>query len=326
MQWLKLIARISVTGLLVMGASIASVAQLSTDARAAIPHDVQQLIVIDYKAMQNSVAATNLRDRVTLPELKQFEEALRKAGLNENHDVEQLAYVLFRPQGKSQNEDAADAPLKSVGIAQGQFPVPEMLAGFRKQKIKATLIRTNKVYPLARTGMVLCFVDTSTMVFGDPEAVKAALDAHDSAAPSLLTNAPMMDAMRSVDTEPLWSILDSKGTEFMMKQMLGPAGSITGFASIQKRLQACWYSMDFQHGATFDLTISTDDSFTAAAISSLLNAAVTVRKMSGSDAEKQALSATSIGSDAGRLSVHFAASDTEFDALLHSTFFQGMLS
>ena len=35
-------------------------AQLSTDARGAIPHDVQQLVVIDYRAMQNSSSAATL--------------------------------------------------------------------------------------------------------------------------------------------------------------------------------------------------------------------------------------------------------------------------
>jgi len=38
----------------------------------------------------------------------------------------------------------------------------------------------------------------------------------------------MMDAMNSVDSEPLWSILDQKGTQTMMKQVLGePARSPT---------------------------------------------------------------------------------------------------
>jgi len=36
-------------------------AQLSTDARSAIPREVQQLVVIDYKAMQNSPSAMDLR-------------------------------------------------------------------------------------------------------------------------------------------------------------------------------------------------------------------------------------------------------------------------
>ena len=63
--------------------------------------------------------------------------------------------------------------------------------------------------------------------------------------------------------------------------------------------------MDFQHGVKFDLTIQTGDSFTAATVSSLLTAAVMLRKMSGSETEKQALSATSIGSDSGKLAYSF---------------------
>jgi len=302
---------------LAMGSS-AQAAQLSTDARGAVPHEVQQLVVIDYRAMQNSTAAMELRDRVMPPELKQFDEALRKSGLNDNHDVEQLAFALFRPRESGEDLD-------TVGIAQGQFSVQDIVANFRKQKLKATLVRTNKVYPLAKTGMVVCFVDPSTMVFGSSEAVGKALDARDGIAASMLSNAAMMDAMKTVDYESLWSILDQKGTQIMMRQVLGEAGSVTDFESVRKRLVASWYGMDFQHGVKFDLTISTGDSFAAATISSLLNAAVVLRKMSSSDAEKQALTETSIGSDAGRLAIHFAASDADFNSLLQSPLFQSMV-
>ncbi len=293
-------------------------AQLSTDARSAIPHEVQQLVVIDYRAMQNSTAAMDLRDRVMPPELKAFDEALRKSGLNDNHDVEQLAFALFRPK------DGGDQ-LDTVGVAQGQFSTPDIIANFRKQKVKATLVRTNKVYPMGKSGMVVCFTDPSTMVFGTSEAVEKALDARDGIAPSLLSNAAMMDAMRTVDYEPLWSILDQKGTQIMMRQVLGEAGSVTDFETVRKRLVASWYSMDFQHGVKFDLTISTGDSFAAATISSLLNAAVLVRKMGGSDAEKAALAATSIASDSGKLSIHFSTTDAEFNSLLQSPLFQSMV-
>jgi hypothetical protein len=163
------------------------------------------------------------------------------------------------------------------------------------------------------------------MVFGDLDAVSKALDARDGLSPNVLTNAPMMDAMNSVDSEPLWSILDQKGTQTMMKQVLGEAGSLTDFESVQKRLIASWYSMNFQHGVKFDLTISTGDTFAAATLSSLLTAALTLRKMSGSDAEKEALSATSISSDSGRLSIHFATSDAEFNSLLQSPLFKGIV-
>jgi hypothetical protein len=178
---------------------------------------------------------------------------------------------------------------------------------------------------MTKSGMVLCFVDPSTMVFGQKDAVTKALDARDGVIQSLLSNGAMMDAMRSVDSEPLWSILDAKGTQTMMKQLLGEAGSVTDFETVQKRLESSWYSMNFQHGVKFDLTISTGDSFTAATVSSLMTAAVMLRKMSGSDTEKQALSATSIASDSGRLTIHFATTDGQFVSLLQSPLFQSMV-
>jgi hypothetical protein len=329
----------------------ASAAQLSTDARTAIPHDVQQLVAIDYRIMQNSPAAMDLRARVMPPELKQFDEALSKfaviekepaagkagaadaksapaatEGVTIDEYVDQLAFALFRPRssGSASGSGSGDE-VQMLGIAQGQFPFDDIMANFKRKSVKASAVRTNKIYPMGKSGMVFCFVDPSTMVFGGTDAVKAALDARDGIASNLLTNGPMMDAMKSVDSEPLWSILDQKGTQTMMSQILGQAGPLTDFQTVQKRLTGSWYSMDFQNGVKFDLTIATGDSFAAATVSSLLNAAIVYRKVSGSDAEKQALNATDITSEAGRLTIHFATSETEFASLLQSPLFQSMV-
>jgi hypothetical protein len=310
--------KVSIPALLFAAAGSLPAAQLSTETRTAIPHDVQQLVAIDYHVMENSPSAMDLRARVMPPELKRFEEALQKSGLNENHDVEQLVFALFRTKSDGDQLD-------TVGVAQGQFSVTDITASFRKQQLKSKLVRTNRVWPLAKTGMVVCFINPSTMVFGDEDAVNKSLDARDGLAPNMLTNTTLMDAMKSVDSEPLWSILDQKGTQTMMKQVLGEAGSLADFESIQKRLLASWYSMNFQHGVKFDLTISTGDTFAAATLSSLLTVALTVRKTSGSETEKHALSATSISSDSGRLSIHFATSDAEFSSLLQSPLFGGIV-
>jgi hypothetical protein len=293
-------------------------AQLSSDARSAIPHEVQQMVVIDYRIMQNSSSAMALRGQVMPPELKQLEEALRKSGLNDNNDLEQLAFVLYRA-GTSSDD------LHTVGIAQGQFPVEDVLANFRKQKVKATVVRTNKIYPMGKTGMSVVFLDESTMVFGGLQALKEVLDVRDGLQPSVLTNGQVMDSMRSVDNEPLWSILDQKGTQTMMKQVLGQAGSVADFDTVKKHMVASYYTMNFQHGVKFDLSVVTGDNFAAATVSSLLNAAVLYQKMSGSDSEKQALDDTKISSSAGVLGVHFATSDTQFSSLLKSPMFQSMV-
>jgi hypothetical protein len=302
-----------------VGAALpASAAQLNNDARAAIPREVQQLVVVDYRAMQESQSAMQLRERVMPPELKQFDDALRKSGLNDNHDVDSLAFALYRLSG-------ATDQLETVGIAQGQFAVDELVANFRRQRVRATVVRTNRIFPMGKTGMVLCFVDASTMVFGSMTAVKQSLDVRDGMAQSLLNNGTMMEEMRNVDSDPLWSILDAKGTQTMMRGVLGEAGSVADYESVRKRLLGSWYSMNFQHGVRFDLTLSTGDTFAAATLSSLLNAAVLYRRVSGSEAEKAAMAETDVSSHSGRLTVHFASSDAQFNSLLRSTLFQSMV-
>jgi hypothetical protein len=304
--------------LLAVAAVAAPAAQLSTDARSAIPHDVQQMVAIDYRIMQNSSAAMELRGQVMPPELKQLEEALKKSGLNDNNDLEQLAFVLYRTNASAEE-------VRTVGIAQGQFPIDDVLAYFKKQKLKATVVRSNKIYPMGKTGMSVVFLDESTMIFGGLQAVKDSLDARDGISPNLLTNGQVMDSMRTVDNEPLWSVLDQKGTQTMMKQVLGEAGSVADFDTVKKRMVASWYTMNFQHGVKFDLSVVTGDNFAAATVSSLLNAAVLYKKMSGTDTDKQALDETVINSNQGRLDVHFASSDSQFNTLLKSPMFQSML-
>jgi hypothetical protein len=315
---LKILSLVSVAGAALALSVPAVGVELSGDARAAIPHDLQQLVVVDYRAMQNSEAAMQLKDRVMPSDLRQFDDAVQKSGINDNHDVDSLAFILYRTSPTSDD-------LETVGIAQGQFPVEDLLANFRKQKVRATVIRSNRIYPMGKTGMVLCFVDPSTMVFGSSEAVKQALDARDGFAPSMLTNGPIMDAMKSVDSEPLWSVLDQKGTQTLMRNLLGQAGSVTDYDSVRKRLVSSWYTMDFQHGVKFDLTITTGDTFAAATVSSLLNAAALYKKMSGTDAEKAALSATDISASAGQLQVHFETTESQFDSLLKSPLFQSVI-
>src|ERR1035441_1637757 len=198
MKLLKAIVGVSISALFVAVGLPLQAAQLATDARTAVPHEVQQLVVIDYRAMQNSTAAMGLRDRVMPPELKQFDEALRKSGLNGSADfdqlVEQLAFALFRTQ--TSTGDSGDQ-LATVGIAQGQFPLQDILANMRKQKIKPTLVRANKLYAMGKTGMVACFVDSSTMVFGSADTGGKALDARGGVASHLLANSSMMAAMKA---------------------------------------------------------------------------------------------------------------------------------
>ena len=91
-----------------MTGSVMQASQLSGDARASIPKDVQQIIVVDYKAMQNSPAAMQLKDRVLPPELKRLETALRTSGLKVDQDCETLAFAAFRAGSGTPNRTSTD--------------------------------------------------------------------------------------------------------------------------------------------------------------------------------------------------------------------------
>jgi hypothetical protein len=267
--------------------------------------------------MQNSPAAMDLKSRILPPELKQLEQALKSSGFNENHDVDELAFAAYRT-GEGDN-------VRIVGIAQGQFSLADILANFKKNKVKPVLYRTNKLYPMGSSGMQVVFLNPTTMVFGSSDSLKPSLDSRDGLAPNLLTNQEMLGQMAGVDTEPLWSILDQKGTQYMMRGLLGEASQLTDYDQIKKRLLGSRYTMSFQNGVKFSLDVATPDTFTAATLSSLLNAAAMYKKVSGTATEKQAVDDITIDSSAGQLQVRFASSDSQFSALLQSPLFQSVV-
>jgi hypothetical protein len=127
--------------------------------------------------------------------------------------------------------------------------------------------------------------------------------------------------MTNVDSAPVWSILDQQGTQNMMRSALGDASKIADYESIKKRIMGSRYTMSFNNGVNFDLTVVTSDSVTAGTMSSLVKAGILYKKMSATPAEKVAVDNTTVDSDGSNLSVHFKASDQQFQSLMHSELF-----
>jgi hypothetical protein len=290
-------------------------AQLGQDARAAIPKNVTQVIVVDYHAMQNSPAAMEMKAKILPRELKQLEQALNSSGLNENRDIDELAFASFK--------DGSGVHI--VGVAQGQFSPEDILAGLRKHKVKSTLYRKNEIYPMGQDGMLVSFLSPTTMIFGLKDALTSALDARDGMAPNFLSNNAMLDQMKSVDTEPVWSILDEEGTQFMMRSVLGDAAQLADYDNVKKRLLSSRYSMNFDNGVKFNLDVTTPDTISAATMASLMNAAALYTRMSGTATEKLFVDGMTIDSSGGVLDVSFVASNTQFTSLVNSDLFQSVV-
>jgi hypothetical protein len=300
-----------------MAPTFASAAQLSSDAKSAIPKDVQQLIVVDYRAMQNSSAAMDLKDRVLPPELKRLETALKSSGLKVDQDADVLAFAAFR--------DPGGQGTRIVGIAQGQFHNREIMASFVKNKVKPYVLRNNSIYPMGSNGMSVVFVNQTTMIFGDRDSVKEAMDARDGMVANFLTNGDMISDMGVVDSKAVWSLLDAKGTQTMMKGVLGDAAQLADYDTVKNRMKSSRYTMDFQNGVKFDMAVVMSDTITAATAATLMKGVSIMRKTSGSPLEKSALDQTTIDSNSGTLTVSYSSSDSQFVSLLTSPLFQSVV-
>jgi hypothetical protein len=302
---------------LVLAAASCAAAQLSSDAKAAIPRDVQQIIVVDYRAMQNSTAAMELKDRVLPPELKRLETALKTSGLKVDQDADVLTFAAFRDSGAQGS--------RIVGIAQGQFHTREIMANFTKSKTKPVVLRNNNIYPMGQNGMSVAFLNQTTMVFGDREAVKTALDARDGLTANILSNGDMTNEMLSVEQRAVWSLLDQKGTQTMMRSVLGEAAQLADYDTVRNRMKSSRYTMDFQNGVKFDMAVVMSDTMTAATCATLLKGVSLLKKNQGSPLEKSALDQTTIDSNSGTLTVSYSSSDSQFATLLTSPLFQSVV-
>jgi hypothetical protein len=301
---------------LALSATLLPAAQLSSDAKAAIPKDIQQIIVVDYRAMQNSPAAMELKDRVLPPELKRLETALKTSGLKVDQDADILTFAAFR-------EGATGTRI--VGVAQGQFHTREIMANFVKNKTKPVALRNNNIYPMGQNGMSVAFLNQTTMVFGDREAVKAALDARDGLAPNFLQNGDMTNEMLAVEQRAVWSLLDQKGTQTMMRSVLGEAAQLADYDTVRNRMKSSRYTMDFQNGVKFDMAVVMSDTMTAATCATLLKGVSLMKKTQGTPLEKSALDETTIDSNSGTLTVSYSSSDSQFASLLSSPLFQSVV-
>jgi hypothetical protein len=188
------------------------------------------------------------------------------------------------------------------------------------QKMKPTKYRNSNIYSMDG-GMVMTFLDDSTLLFGDSSAVKFALDTRDGEVLNVDTNATMSDMMSSVDSSPVWSILDQQGTQNVMRSALGDASKIADYDTLKKRLLGSRYTMNFTSGVNFDLTVVSSDSVSAATLSSLVKAGLLYKKMSASAAEKAAMDNTTVDSDGSNVQFHFKSSDQQFQSLMHSDLF-----
>ena len=124
------------------------------------------------------------------------------------------------------------------------------------------------------------------------------------------------------DTRAVWSLLDQKGTQAMMKSVLGEASQLADYDTVKNRMRSSRYTMDFANGVKFNMAVVMSDTMTAATAATLMKGMAILKKTGGSPLEKTAMDDTTIESNSGTLTVEYSSSDSQFANLLTSPLFQ----
>jgi hypothetical protein len=301
--------KICLTSLLL--ASVAYAMPLNSSARTCIPADLLQLISVDYRALKDSPTAMALKQQLMPDNIKQFEAALKNIGIDPDKDVDTLVFASFR---------AGKQGVRGIGVASGPFNMKTVLKKMKLEHFTPKKYGNSLIYPMDG-GLVMSFLDDSSLLFGDPTGIRAALDTKDGQTLGLDTNGNMADMMTNVDSASVWSILDQQGTQNALHSAMGDASKIADYETIKKRLMGSRYAMNFNSGVTFDMTVVTSDSTTASTVSSLLKGYMLYKKVSATPAEKVAVENTSVDSDGQNVQVRFKANDQQFQSLMHSELF-----
>ena len=296
---------------LLLSATAGLAMPIASSARALVPSEIQQLIGVDYRALKDSPTAMALKQQVLPDNLKELESALKGIGIDAEHDLDQLNFASFRTEKKG---------IQTIGVAAGSFSAKAVLKKMKLKKITATKYGTASIYPMDN-GLVMTFLDDNTLAFGTEASLKSALDTRDGKRPSLDSNPEMAEQMAAVDGAAVWSILDQKGTQSMMYSAMGDASKVGDYETLKKRILASRYTMNFQSGVNFDLSVLTSEAMTAATLSTLFKGVMLYKKMNASPVEKTALDATTVDSDSANLQLHFKSDDQKFQALMHSPLF-----
>jgi len=196
---------------------------IASSARSMVPSDIQQMIGVDYRALKDSPTAMALKQQVLPDNLKELETALKGIGIDTEHDLDQLNFASFRTEKKG---------IQTIGVAAGSFSAKAVLKKLKLKKIAATKYGTASIYPMDN-GLVMTFMDDNTLAFGTEASLRSALDTRDGKRPSLDSNPTMTEEMAAVDSAPVWSILDQKGTQAMMFSALGDAAKVADYETLK---------------------------------------------------------------------------------------------
>ena len=224
----------------------------AADALAMFPSDTQQFAFSDLSQLRSIPQFPLILNSLVGPQLRSLQAALKPAGIDTTHDVQQLVLGWRAGAGAS----------RFFGIAEGNFNPDNVQQYFVNQRVPMQAYQGYYLYPAGsgspRTELFVTFLNSSTAAFGDQEDLKALIDVQNNSRSSLQTNDDFTRWEGDLDgTAPQWGIATGPAAANQAIPWLTAGKNVPGnLSALMGPVKAVLYRVNWSQGEGVSLHLS----------------------------------------------------------------------
>lgn len=280
-----------------------------------MPASTRQVVSVDYHRIASDPVAQQLEGQVLPPEMRGLNGLLAQGGVNAAADLNRLTFATYQ----------ADKGIGLLGIAEGNLGGLNLSKFFQKTPKQPTPPQIDGVDVYSSAGLSFFLPDSSTLVFGSHDAIVQAIQTEQGAA-KIAQNEQLTDLIAGTQTSDVWSVLDAQGSRAMIQSMIGTSVAGIDPSIIEKHFSGARYTISFEDQVQINLELMTTDALSAAALSTGLNAAISLRQKQEKDpTAKAVLANVQVDSAGDHAFLQVSSSEAQVTGLLHTDLLQGII-
>jgi hypothetical protein len=300
---------------------------LSVNVIAMFPKNTAEFAYADLKEARQFPWYAQFKSQTLPVRFSDLEYFLASAGVDDNAQIDELAWSLASADSASGSDDKAAPDSRDLlGVALGNFD-PDAAKSFMKaHKIHGTDYRGYTLYPCASCDdLSVVFIDSSTVAFGQLRLPQHLIEVRVAPDDSLIQNEKMFPLISQVNGRGIfWGVLNPGGTHQALAQIVPEATQFPQAGKLFNKLQAMVISVQGTGDldAHFQLISSSPED--AATISQLLQAGILLRQFEAKNSDPDLatlLASIRVVPNSEGLEISFAVTSDQLVSLIKSNTF-----
>lgn len=255
---------------------------------AMFPKNTAEFAYADLKEARKFPWYAQFKSQALPSRFSDLEHFLDSAGVKSSLQIDELAWALSSGETDARGADkgmpAADTVL---GVAIGNFDTESAEGYMKAHKLPGVGYRSFTIYScFACDDMAIVFIDSSTIAFGQQQALERLIDVRSGADDSLIQNEKLFSMITQINGRGVfWGALNAAGTRQAMRQIVPEATQFPQAGKLLNKLQGMVISIQGSSDleAHFQLLSSSPED--AATISQLLQAGVMLRQFQSKNSD-----------------------------------------